>query len=252
MTAVRKPELSVVIVDDEAIARRRLRRMLERMPGVAVCGEAADGEAALARIEELTPEVVLLDIRMPELDGLEVAERLPAQTHVVFTTAYEEYAVRAFEAAAVDYLLKPIEHDRLEQALERVRRLDAPPERQELKRILREVNGREAPPRVAARRGDTIQLFDPRRIARFHSEDGYTVFRHDGRNYLLDESIVSLAARLKPWGFVRIHRAEMVNLHHIKALRRVDDATVVELADGQRATVSRRHLRGLKKALGVR
>lgn len=252
MTAGAKRDLTILVVDDEAVARRRLRRMLQEIPAVEVVGEAQDGEDALAQVAQLRPDVVLLDIRMPGLDGIDVAEQLPEATHVVFTTAYEEYALKAFEAAAVDYLLKPIERQRLTASIERVRRLDAPIRREELTRLFRQANGRQEPPRVAARRGDAVQLFDPRRIARFHSEDGYTAFRHDGRTYLLDESIVSLAERLGAWGFVRIHRSEMINLHHVKAMRRVDDATVVELADGQSATVSRRHLAGLKKALGVR
>lgn len=244
--------LRVLVVDDEAVARRRLLRMLDRLPGIEVVGEAADGRKALEQIGALRPAVVLLDIRMPAMNGLELARQLDDETHVVFTTAYEEYAVQAFEAAAVDYLLKPIESERLAAALDRARRLDAPVDRAELASLLRRVSGHEEPPRVAARRGDTIRLFDPRHIARFHSEDGYTVFRHDGRKYLLDDSIVSLAHRLKPWGFLQVHRAEMVNLHHVKALRKIDDTTVVELADGQRAAVSRRHLSGLKKALRVR
>jgi len=252
MSPAASNDLSVLIVDDEAVARRRLRRMLEDMPGITVLGEATNGDEALTQLAALEPAVVLLDIRMPGLNGLEVAQRVPDKTHIVFTTAFDEYAVKAFETAAVDYLLKPIARERLSNALDRVRRLDVPAPPPDLSRILRQVTGREEPPRVAARRGDTIQLFDPRRIARFHSEDGYTVFRHDGRKYLLDESILALASRLKSWGFVRIHRAEMVNLHHVKALRRIDDSTVVELADGQRATVSRRHLSGLKQALGVR
>lgn len=251
MSAGAERRLGVLIVDDEAVARRRLRRQLERLPGLAIAGEAADGDEALARIAETAPDVVLLDVRMPGMDGLELAERLPAATHVIFTTAYEEYAVQAFEAAAVDYLMKPIEAARLEVAFERVRRLERPAGRAELARLLRQVRGHEEPPRVAARRGDTTRLFDPRRIARFHAEGGYTVFRLDGRRYLLDDSIVALAARLRPWGFLRIHRAEVINLHQVKALRRVDDATLVELADGQTATVSRRHLKALKKALGV-
>ncbi len=246
------PKLSVLIVDDEAVARRRLRRQLERLGGVAIAGEAADGEEVLARIAESAPEVVLLDVRMPGMDGLEVAERLPPTCHVIFTTAHEEYAVKAFEKAAVDYLLKPIESERLEEALERVRRLERPAGGAELARVLRQVAGHQEPPRVAARRGGTTRLFDPRRIARFHAEQGYTVFRLDGRRYLLDDSIVALATRLRPWGFLRIHRGEVINLHQVKALRREDDATVVELADGQSATVSRRHLKALKKALGLR
>ena len=251
-SGVETTDLTVLIVDDEGIARRRLRRQLQKMPQVEIVGEAADGEEALAAIVEHQPRLVLLDIRMPGMDGLALAERLPPATHVVFTTAHEEYAVGAFEAAAVDYLLKPIDSDRLAEALDRVRRLEAPAEGQELARLLRAATGNEEPPRVAARRGETLRLFDPREIARFHAEQGYTEFRHDGRRYLLDDSIVALAARLKPWGFLRVHRAELINLHQVKSLRRVDDSTIVELADGQRALVSRRQVRALKRALGVR
>lgn len=246
------PPLGVLIVDDEAVARRRLHRQLEKIPGVEILGEAADAEEALAAVAERPPRVVLLDIRMPGMDGLELAERLPPGTHVVFTTAHEEYAIGAFEAAAVDYLLKPISGERLAEALDRARRLEAPIAGHDLARLLRSATGTEEPPRVAARRGETLRLFDPRQIARFHATEGYTEFRHDGRRYLLDDSIVGLAARLKPWGFLRVHRAELINLHQVRSLRRVDDSTVVELADGQRATVSRRQVRALKRALGVR
>ena len=244
--------LTVLVVDDEGIARRRLRRQLGKIPGIEIVGEAADGEAALAAIDEHRPRVVLLDIRMPGLDGLAVAEQLPPETHLIFTTAHEEYAVSAFEAAAVDYLLKPIDGERLAGSLERVRRLESPTAGRELAKLLRAATGHEEPPRVAARRGETLRLFDPREISRFHATEGYTEFRHDGRRYLLDDSIVALAARLRPWGFLRVHRAELVNLHQVRSLRRVDDATVVELADGQHAPVSRRQVTALKKALGVR
>ena len=243
--------LSILIVDDEAIARRRLRRMLSDRPDVEIVGEAADGEEALAHIAASPPDVVLLDIQMPEMTGLELAEHLPAETHVIFTTAHEEYAVQAFDAAAVDYLLKPVAAERLDRALDRVRRLEAPPERDELTRLLRQVSGRDEPPRVAARLGDTIRVFDPREISRFHFRNGYTVFSHEGRNYSLDDSIAGLAARLEAWGFLRVHRSEIINLQRVSALRRIDDTTVVELNDGQRAAVSRRRVRALKRALGI-
>ncbi len=243
--------MRVLVVDDERLARNRLRRMLERFEEVEVVGEAADGEEALARIAEQRPEVVFLDIRMPELDGLAVARRLPPDTRVVFTTAYDEYAVDAFEAAAVDYLLKPIESERLAAAVEKVRRLTPAVERGELERLLKKLAGGAETPRVTARRGDTIRVFDPREISRFHAADRYTVFRHAGDEYLLDESIVALERRLGDLGFVRVHRAELINLGHVRALKREDDQTLAELADGQRAVVSRRHLRRLKEKLGI-
>lgn len=118
--------MRVLIVDDEPPARRRLRRMLERMPGVEVCGEAGDGVEALERIAERAPDLVLLDVRMPGLDGIELARRGESLLPIVFTTAYDEYALRAFEVAAVDYLLKPIRAERLRGALERARERSGP------------------------------------------------------------------------------------------------------------------------------
>ena len=243
--------MRALIVDDERLARRRLRRMLAELVGVEVVGEASDGEEALARVGELAPDVVFLDIRMPELDGLEVARRLPEDAHVVFTTAYDEYAVDAFAAAAVDYLLKPIEAKRLAAALDRVGRLRGGGERAELERLLAKLTERRRTLRVTARRGDTIRVFDPREISRFHAADRYTVFRHDGQEFLLDDSIVTLEKRLADLGFVKIHRAELINLGHVRALSREDDRTWVELVDGQRAAVSRRHLSRLKERLGI-
>jgi DNA-binding LytR/AlgR family response regulator len=225
--------------------------MLERLEDVEVCGEAADGEAALERLAQDPADVVLLDVQMPEMTGLEVAEQLPPTIHVVFTTAYAEYAVQAFEAAAVDYLLKPISPQRLGEALDRVRRLEAPTAARELTRLLKDAADREEPPRIAARLGDTTRLFDPRQISRFTSRNDYTVFHLNGRSYSLDDSMKALAERLETWGFLRIHRGELVNLHRVKSLRRVDDTTVVDLDDGQHATASRRRVKALKRALGI-
>ncbi len=246
--------MRALIVDDEAIARNRLKRMLARLDpavSVEVVGEAANADEALERIRALEPDVVFLDIRMPGMDGLELARRLPDGTHVVFTTAYDEYAVPAFDAAAVDYLLKPLEAARLAAALHKVRRLQAPLPRRELERLLTEIAARRAPPRIAARHGDTVRIFDPREISRFHAQDRYTVFCHTGREYLLDDSIVALETRLTAWGFLRVHRNELVNLDHVKAVRREDDETLVDLANGERAAVSRRHLVELKRRLGI-
>ncbi len=243
--------MRALVVDDERLARNRLKRMLGRIEGVEVVGEAADGKEALELIATLEPEVAFLDIRMPEMDGLELARRLPAETRVVFTTAYDQYAVDAFEASAVDYLLKPIESERLVAAVGKLRRYGGGPAAPELESLLERLAQRDEPPRITARRGDTIRVFDPRTIPRFHAQDRYTVFRHGERDYLLDESITSLERRLSPWGFVRVHRSELVLLGTIRALKKEDDAHHLELSDGQRAAVSRRHLKGLKRRLGI-
>jgi DNA-binding LytR/AlgR family response regulator len=242
--------MRALIVDDEPVARRRLVRMLAAHDDLEVIGEAGDGREALERIEELDPEVVFLDIRMPEIDGLELARRLE-DVQVVFTTAYDEYAVEAFETSAVAYLLKPIAKERLSAAIDKVRMQQSRSGDQNIELLLRRIAVLDEPPRITARRGDAIRVFDPREISRFHSKDGYTGFRHGGQTFLLDDTITSLAKRLADWGFVRIHRGELVNLGEIKALRREDDQSLVELSDGQRAQVSRRHLKELKRRLGI-
>ena len=244
--------MRVLVVDDEGVARRRLVRMLNRMEEVEVAGEAASGDEALQQIASLRPDVVLLDIRMPGMDGLELAERLPEPApHVIFTTAFEEYAVQAFDRSAVDYLLKPVETERLKAALDKVRRLDQPPDARQLQNVLKQLVRGSDPPRLTARLGDVLHVLDPRQVVRFHSDKGYTAFRHQGHDYLIEESISSLAGRLDSWGFVRVHRSELINLNQVRALRREDDQTIVDLSDGQQATVSRRHLAGLKQRLGI-
>ena len=225
--------------------------MLQRMDGVTVVAEAADGDSALAKVSETEPDLLLLDIRMPGETGLELASRLPKNAHVIFVTAYEEYAVQAFDASAVDYLLKPVAASRLATALEKVRRLQAPQDRKSLEVLLRQVARRDEPPRVTARNGETLRVFDSREIVRFHADGGYTAFRHGGRNYLVNDTITALEDTLGDWGFARIHRSELVNLSSVRALHREEETVVVELSDGQRVPVSRRYLPALKKLLGI-
>ena len=136
-------------------------------------------------------------------------------------------------------------------AIDKVRQQQSPTGDQDIEQLIRRIAGRDEPPRITARRGDSIRVFDPREISRFHAQDGYSGFRHEGRVYLLDDTVTALAKRLADWGFVRIHRGELVNLSEIKALSREDDQSLVELSDGQRAAVSRRHLKELKKRLGI-
>jgi len=246
--------MKVLVVDDEPIARRRLIRMLRRIGGVEVAGEAANGEEALQRLEELRPDAVLLDIRMPGLDGLELVRRAAHLPAVIFTTAYEEHAVEAFETEAVDYLLKPVRLERLQRALAKVerRRAASNPERLAalLEKILRREEGMGVP-RVTARSGKTIRVFDAREIARFRAADRYTVFRRAGEEFVLDESLNALEARLATHGFLRVHRSELVNLSRVAALHLEEGDAQLRLTDGQSVPVSRRLAPELKRRLGI-
>ncbi len=240
--------MRVLIVDDEPLARRRLARMLQRLPGVEVAGEAADGIEALECIRTLRPDCVLLDVRMPGLDGIALATSGGDLPPIVFTTAFDEYAVRAFETGAVDYLLKPVEAPRLEAALARVRqRALANPAH--LERLLNDVLRRDEPVRITARAGNVVRVFEAREIARFRASDRYTIFKHEEHEYVLDDSLAMLEARLPR--FVRVHRSELLNLDQVRALRFEDDGAVAVLADGQVAPVSRRALPDLKRRLGM-
>lgn len=242
--------MRALVVDDEPLARRRLIRMLEGIGGVEVVGEAGDGRDALDQIEKLAPDVVFLDIRMPGLDGLALAarHRLPP---TVFITAYQEYAVQAFEAEAVDYLLKPIEPERLRVAVERARRRGPGELAGRLDAVVRCLSAPQNPPRISARSGSSLYLFDPREIERFRAEHKYVAFRHKGKPYLLEESITSLEQRLSSWGFFRPHRAELVNRRRVTALHVEGSAATIELSSGDRVPVSRRRLAEVRRTLGL-
>ncbi|MDI3291387.1 LytTR family DNA-binding domain-containing protein [Polyangium sp. 15x6] len=243
--------MKILVVDDEEPARRRLIRLLRDIPGTEVVGEAGDGEEALRRIEALGPELVLLDIRMPGLDGLSLAQRYVDLPPLVFITAYDEYAVQAFEVNAVDYLLKPVRPERLLSAVERARqRLLATKEA--AARALSAVAGRGGPTsRIVTVTRGVIRLFDARDVTRFWSSDKYTLFRADREEHCTEEPLSTLEERLRAHGFLRVHRGELIHVGSVKALRSGEGIHEIELQDGQIARVSRRSLSALKAALGL-
>ncbi len=247
--------MRVLVVDDEAPARRRLIRMLAEVADVEVVAQARDGVEARAMIAAHAPDLVLLDVQMPELDGLTLA-RDPGVPAIVFTTAHAEHAVAAFELAAVDYLLKPIERERLQHALARVRDRIArrvPPslDTAELGELMRAARDSTAPPRLSAREGNRVRLFELSAVTRLWAQDKYVVLIHDQREYLLDESLAELEVRLSAFGFMRVHRAELINVAAVVAIVGESGQARVELRDGQSAPVSRRELPALRRRLGL-
>jgi DNA-binding LytR/AlgR family response regulator len=241
--------LRALVVDDEAPARRRLIRLLGELGGVEVVGEAEDGEGALTHTRSLCPDVIFLDVRMPGVDGITLAQRHLDLPDVVFCTAYDEFAVKAFDVNAVDYLLKPVRPERLAAALDKVRtRKGASAAR--VAKVLEAVAPASATRVVSSTRG-TVRFFDARALTRFWSSDKYTVFIADGQEHLMEEPLVMLQGRLESHGFLRVHRAELIRLDAVKSLRSDDGLHEVTLSDGQVAKVSRRSLGAVKKALGL-
>jgi len=223
--------MRILIADDEAPARAKLRRLLQGEPDVTVVGEAASGHEALAAIEELRPDLVLLDIQMPGLDGFGVIEAvgMEAMPAVVFVTAYDEHALRAFDAQAIDYLLKPVRPDRLASVLERVRRLSAGPEPRILRHILVHHENR-------------AQLVPVSRIIRVSAEGNYLRLHLAGAEYPVRGTIASLESRLDPAVFLRISRGDIVRLEAIKEMQPWSHGDYhVILLDGTRLTWSRRY-----------
>lgn len=240
--------MRVLVVDDEEPARRRLLRLLAEIPGIEIAGEAENGTEALRACEELLPELLLLDIRMPELDGLALAARweggLPP---VIFVTAFDEHAVRAFEVGAIDYLMKPVRKERLEAALERARKRMVPAADSFKALAPREPDA----PRIVTHEPGNVRIFDARSLTRLWSSEKYTVFIADGKEQLTAEPLSALETRLAPFGFLRVHRAELIRLSAVRALKSEAGIVEVELEDGQLARVSRRSIAALKTQLGL-
>jgi two-component system LytT family response regulator len=239
------------LVDDEPLALRRLARMLAGR--AEIVGEATDPEAALARIATVELDVVFLDISMPGLDGFEVAARLPASVMVVFTTAYDEHALRAFQTNAIDYLLKPIREDELARALDKLARLRALPALDAAAQLADAMARIAAarPPRLVSRLGDKVHFVELDRITHFTAEDKLVYAIAGERSYVVEPSIAELEQRYTAHGFFRIHRATLVRLAAIVELAATVDGTRVRLADGRELAVARERARALKDKLGA-
>jgi two-component system LytT family response regulator len=234
--------LRVLVADDEAPARAKLRRLLAADPRFALAGEAADGHAALAQVQALRPDVLILDIQMPGLTGFEVLQALaPPLPQVIFSTAYDRFALDAFEAAAVDYLLKPYDAARFAKALDRAFALRGAGKGGELKALLAKVA--QAPLERLLVKAEDRWIPVPLKAVRRLSADGKQVKVHaEGGVHALRTSLAELERRLDARRFVRVHRGEIVALDAVAHLEPWDhgDALLV-LKDGSKVVLSRTH-----------
>jgi DNA-binding LytR/AlgR family response regulator len=252
--------LRCFIADDEVLARERLRRLLADLPGVVVVGEAGDGVSVLEQLATCPADVLLLDIQMPELDGLAVAAELAAATapgpDVIFVTAYDEHALAAFDVSALDYLVKPVSAERLASALARARRNRDVPGRSlagELGALLERL-GTPEPRRMAVRCGAKFIVFDPARVYAILARDSYSGILTDSGELLGDDSLDQLARRFDARQFLRVHRSAIINLAHLRELVHEGDRRYVAVLTDPAATrvpVSRDRLPALKAALGL-
>jgi two-component system, LytTR family, response regulator len=233
--------MKALLVDDERLARSGLRRLLKSHDDINVVGEAANADEALGQIRRLHPDVVFLDVEMPGRSGLQLLEDLEELPAVIFTTAYQEYAVRAFEVSALDYLLKPIAADRLDAALDRVRRMIGP---------------REAGPgrkqRVFVRDGERCWIVAIEDIRVLESEGNYTRVYFAGNHPLIYKSLNALEARLDPAVFFRASRSHIVNLRDIQSLQpQAEGGLVATLTGGLKIGISRRQARKLREVMSL-
>jgi two-component system LytT family response regulator len=232
-------KVSALIADDEPVARAGLRDMLAGATWIECVGEASNGPAAVEAINTLRPDLVFLDIEMPGLLGTEVLRRVEHQPYVVFTTAFAQHAVTAFELGALDYLLKPFGAERLATTLERVRAALGEPGAPPLDRFT-EAMRQEPMSRLFVRSGGAILPIAVERVSHFEAWGDYVRAHTERTRHVLHLSLARLEARLDPKQFVRLHRTHIVNLAHVVAFRPLGKGRLAaELRDGTRLPVSR-------------
>ena len=243
--------LHVVIVDDEPLARVMVRQCLEPHPGIEIVAECANGFEAVKAVTELSPDLLFLDVQMPKLSGFEVLELIGREVAVVFTTAYDQYALRAFEVHAVDYLLKPFSEERFAEALSRARERLATKESVPIDALVSEARPRQTVlERVLIRDGSHVHVLPVDRLDYVEAQDDYVCLKSDGKSYLKDQTMSAVEASLDPARFVRIHRSYLLNIDRIARVELyAKDSRVAILRDGTRLPVSRAGYARLAKLL---
>ena len=209
-----------IIIDDEQLARQRLKRLLSNYPEIDIVAEAENGLEGLMLIEEQRPQLIFLDIEMPVLNGFEMLKKLSHHPKVIFTTAYDHYAIKAFEEGSIDYLLKPIEADRLEKAVKRLKQSNFSIDQLPIELLMQQIQAKKKIKTLTVKLGDKILLIKLSDITHIQAEEKY-VFLHtnDGKKHLTDFTLAVLEEKL-PEEFVRIHRSDIINTDYIKEIRK--------------------------------
>jgi len=248
-------QVRALIVDDEPVARRVLREELELMPGVEVAGEAENGADALQAISNLHPDVMFLDLQMPGLDGFSVIRSLSGgpMPVVIVVTAYDQYAIQAFDAGAIDYLLKPVSAERLEVALERARRITGNPRRvAEHIAQLQEISPHQTalPRKIVGRAGEEYFLLTPEEVLAFQAEGDVVWIITTKRRYEATLTLRALQARLHGLPFLRIHRNALINITHVRKMAALSSSRwLLTMHNQQEFIVSKRQAGAVRHLL---
>lgn len=232
--------LRIVIADDEELARSLVREYLKDSPEVEIVAECTNGFEAVKAVTELKPDLLLLDVHMPRLDGFEVLDLIGRETNVIFTTAYDQYAIRAFDIHAVDYLLKPFGVERLMEAVNRARERIGRNESMHTAALTAEARRGSKSDRVLIRDGGDVHVLPASKIDYVEAQDDYTCYRSEGKRYLKQQTLADAEALLDPARFVRIHRSYILNIDRLAKLELyAKDSHAAVLRDGTRLPVSR-------------
>jgi two-component system LytT family response regulator len=243
--------LRVVVVDDEPLARAMVREYVAAHPGVEIVAECANGFEAVKAVSELSPDLMFLDVQMPKLSGFEVLELIGRSVPVIFTTAYDQYALSAFEVHAIDYLLKPFSAERFAEALTRARARLAARDATPVEALVDDARAKRTPlERVLIRDGSKVHVLPIDKVDYVEAQDDYVAFHADGKSYLKDQTLAAVENLLDPARFVRIHRSYLLNIDRIARVELyAKDSRVAILRDGAKLPVSRAGYARLAKLL---
>ncbi len=244
----------VLIIDDELLARQIIRNYLKAYPDMTIAGECDNGLDAVQMIHDLKPDVIFLDIQMPELSGIEVLERLEYMPQIVFSTAFDEYAIRAFEINAVDYLLKPYDEDRFRVSIERIRneagnnQLPA----ESLMSLMQSFKKAEYPERLLLPDNKKMIFVPVKDIQYIEAQENYVSVATDQNMYLVFQRLSELETKLDPQLFFRIHRSYVVNINHVASVQTyLKGSSEVILNNDKKLPLSRRRVHELKERFGM-
>lgn len=241
MTGEASPKLTALVVDDEELARAVVCEMLRKHADIEILGECANGFEAVKMVSERKPDLLFLDIQMPKLDGFEVLELIGSGTAVIFVTAYDQHALRAFEVHAVDYLLKPVSAERFEAALERARQRVGTQASAPVSELAAAARGPgQYAERMVVKDGTRVHIIPVAKLDYIEAQDDYLALVSQGKKHLKQQTISSVEAVLDPKVFLRIHRSYIVNLERVTKVEPYGkDSHIAILSDGTRLPVSR-------------